>query len=91
MRKRRKRFKLDGRKRVLRYEIQGRKYQRLIIDLDCYQSLVTCGFVNCGAWFFSFYLRTKQGLVYPRREFRFKSVVTPASFNKIHVPEFLPF
>lgn len=91
MRKRRKHFKLDLRKRVLRYEIQGRKYQRFIIDLDCCQTLVTCGFVNGGVWFFSFYLRTKHGLVYPRCEFRFKSVFTPASFNKIHVPEFLPF
>lgn len=91
MRKRRKHFKLDGRKRVLRYEIQGRKFLKLIDGLDCCQKLVTCGFVGCGVWFFTFCMMTENGPSYLDRRFRFKSVETPTSFNKIHVSEFLPF
>lgn len=91
MRTRRKHFKLDGRKRVLRYEIQGQKFVKLIDGLGCCQKLVTCGFVGGGVWFFTFCMMTKNGPVYLNRRFRFKCVDTPTSFNKIHVPIFRSF
>lgn len=91
VRKIRKYSKLDGRKRVLRYEIQGQKFIKLIDGLDCCQKIVTCGFVGGGVWFFTFCMMINNIPHYLDRRFRFKAVDAPTSFNKIHVPKFRSF
>lgn len=85
--------KLNNSIRVLRYEIQGRKYQKIIKNLDCCEWCHMMGLCRRGYWGFQFYLRTKKGLVFLNRRSGhwFKVVCTSESFYKVHQPEFLPF
>lgn len=84
-------MKKNDYKRVLRYEIQGRKYQRIIKGLDCNQWYHIMGSRRVGVWGFVFYLRTKKGIVNfkDRRLCHwFKPCCTSEFFCDHHISEF---
>jgi hypothetical protein len=74
--------------KLIRREIQGRKFEKIVKDLDCceHTSIKNSLF---SVWHFSFYLRKCEYLT--RCIVFFRPVRVSCSFSKNHIPEFLPF